>query len=137
MYGSFGPLPWQKAPGTPYGFDPNSLPFFEVSKNIKILSEAAYKESREFERVRMLLDKAKKIYFLGFGYQIDNMERLGISNLNANKSVMGTAYRLSHQDVKLVLNKISRCSAGMYHKHCDGNGQVLIHPRWVDRRGCV
>jgi len=60
---------------------------------ISIMCEGI-KESTEFEKAHDLLKQAEAIYFLGFGYNPGNLDRLKILSFITDKSVYGTAYGL-------------------------------------------
>ena len=89
VHGSLGPLPWQAPGGTDY------CPLFgagitaiEMGRRIKVASQniavvlQPQPKSKEFILACERLKEAKKIYFLGFGYNADNLEMLGLSQLN-------------------------------------------------------
>ena len=89
VHGSLGPLPWQ-APG---GIDYYPLfgtgnPAIEMQRRIKVACEnivivfQTQPKSNEFKLAYERLKEANKIYFLGFGYNTDNLEMLGLSQLD-------------------------------------------------------
>ncbi len=88
VHGSLGPLPWQASGGIDYYplFSRNDGPY-EFGKRIKvavdnivIVSEAQPK-SQEFELANKLIGEAERIYFLGLGYYLANLERLGLKEV--------------------------------------------------------
>ena len=93
VHGSLGNLSWQAADGIPYGAvdedtnertDKNIL---SAAKQIKIITEDRVK-SDEFQKAHQLLSESERIYFLGFGYDPINMERLGIQTLSSKARIM-------------------------------------------------
>jgi len=89
FHGSLGPLPWQADGGTDY------CPLFgagiaavEMGRRIKVASQniaiviGTQPKSKEFTFACKRLKEARKIYFLGFGYNPDNLEMLGLSQMD-------------------------------------------------------
>lgn len=79
VYGSLGPLPWQKPKGKQYGQinldDPNEMEC--ISNQIKIPFDPLYIPT-EFIPAYKVISSAHRIYFLGFGYHDSNLKRLKI-----------------------------------------------------------
>jgi len=89
LHGQLGYLPWQKEGGRAYA---NLVDVANVKKgaeNIKIIHEDI-KDDKEFQKAHELLDRAKHIYFLGFGFHPTNMKRLKIWN-DGTKLIAGTS----------------------------------------------
>ncbi len=77
----------------------------QVAKNIKIVSEDL-KESEDFKLAKELLMEAEKIYFLGFGYNETNLNRLKIIeiiNSYPDKEIRGTAVNLKSAERRRVI----------------------------------
>lgn len=53
-----------------------------ISRQIKIIHEADVEKDVEFKKAHELLSDADNIYFLGFGYNDENLKRLKISELS-------------------------------------------------------
>lgn len=108
VYGSMGPLEWQseytkhRLPLVPYvnKLDRNTIYF--AAEGIKIIPQKSSSPSKEFTEAQDLISKAKALYFLGFGYSKDNMERLGIKTLRMPQKIMGTAKGLGYQEYQEV-----------------------------------
>lgn len=90
-----------------------------LAKSINIVSENA-SDRRKVNRSRKLLAAAKKIIFLGFGYDERNVDRLGLKEIVASPSypvandnehemtahpVVGSAYGLELQEQITIRNK--------------------------------
>ena len=106
VHGSLGPLPWQDTEGRPYGgpLQPQHMSF--AADRIKIVYEGAEWDP-EFDKARELISTAHRIYFLGFGYYKDNVERLHLGKCRGGAGVFGTAFKFSPreiQDVYRLLN---------------------------------
>ncbi len=103
VYGQAGYLDWQEKPmGAPvrsYQTIDGAEDGWKKAKNcaqaIKILGEGKY-DSEEFVRTEKYLSEARKIYFLGFGYNPENMRRLGHYFI-LGKAVFGTYYQAKYK----------------------------------------
>jgi len=108
VYGSMGCLDWQfdnpenNLRLVSYGnkLDRNRIYF--SAEGIKIIPQKSSSPSKEFTEAQDLISKAKALYFLGFGYSKDNMERLGIKTLRMPQKIMGTAKGLGYQEYQEV-----------------------------------
>ncbi len=119
LYGKLGMLPWETAKPDEYTREYNSkiLPHLlrRSTKSLKIIYDKLELDNAEFKQARQLLSAARRIYFLGFGYHKDNLERLKIKSYftysqigstdTFSKTVEGTAFKLS-QDLKDTIPKL-------------------------------
>jgi len=82
VHGRLGHLEWQPLHSLPVPYDSRSTQelIAMASKNIKIIHEDIT-EDKEFNEAHKLIESAKKIVFLGFGYNRTNLERLGVGNV--------------------------------------------------------
>jgi hypothetical protein len=111
VHGSLGRLPWQQesafSAALPLEYGKYSeKPHIDIArKNIQIIPEAKA-ESPEFKRAHDLLNKAERIYFLGFGYHKANVNKLGITSLNKDHDVemKGTDRNLSRSTRNFIRN---------------------------------
>ena len=104
LHGRLGYLPWEH----PTGRDFNTVIDEEVLRKcidqIKIIHEDITDgRDADFEKAKRLLEWAEKIYFMGFGFNNLNGERLGIANISENKSV-ATAFGLSQNEVGSIIS---------------------------------
>ena len=113
MYGSLGCLEWQdvdsESPEQQVRYGTQDIygardieTVISAANNIKIIPEKSDKLPKEFQEARKLIENAQALYFLGFGYSKDNMERLGIETLRMPQKKMGTAKGLGHQEYQEV-----------------------------------
>lgn len=114
VYGSLGRLEWQfdkQLPLVSYGQSLNIDTIISASKGIKIIPSKKPQEvfnvvqksiSDEFNEAQKLIAAAKAVYFLGFGYNQTNMERLGIELRRRDIKKMGTAKGLGYQETQEV-----------------------------------
>jgi len=79
VYGLLDYLPWQKSDGREYKnkYSGDFETMRKTGSNIKIIHEKEdIERDPEFNRAHSLIEDAKKIYFLGFGYDSTNIKRL-------------------------------------------------------------
>lgn len=77
LHGHLGLLPWQGKGGQEYGTNEESIHLGNASSTIKIIHEAVDTDP-EFQKARELIEEAKTVVFLGFGYAATNVDRLKI-----------------------------------------------------------
>jgi hypothetical protein len=126
VYGCLGRLNWQvENPETPlknlkYGAELRAGYIMTAAENIKIMPEKSKELPEGFQEARKLIANADALYFLGFGYDKTNMERLGIDASVKPSKVMGTAYRLDYQRTReverLQIKQLSRHHRGLVRK---------------------
>ena len=107
VYGSLGRLEWQsdtQLPLVSYGNKLDRDRILLSADSIKIIPRPKQENvvlesvSDEFNEARKLIAGANALYFLGFGYNQTNMERLGIKTLKKPQKKMGTAKDLGYQE---------------------------------------
>jgi len=95
LHGKLGDLPWQNTDSTKCREYNNTLSnqSVKISSNaIKIVCEDIDSDT-EFKEAHKVLAEAEYIYFLGFGYDRTNLERLNISAIATKaRKITGTAY---------------------------------------------
>lgn len=105
FYGKLGDLDWQHPEGRPYNDSSNDN--LRSRNIIKLSAEGIKTMHDDYDRsgVIELLSKAEIIYFLGFGYDPNNLEKLGINKLikkyeemDKPKIVRGTAFGIKDYD---------------------------------------
>jgi len=99
VYGQIGPLEWQGSPNLPYGKDPNSV-WPRFASHLKIIYEAEH--TSEVEEARKLIQKAQRIFFLGFGFAKENLEILQIPNILESQKIYGTAFGLTSIEIAKI-----------------------------------
>ncbi len=93
VHGKLNDLKWQNSAGREYDKDRNYGAYLLHSANgIKIIHEDI-DDSESFKEAHKLLDHSEKIYFLGFGYNEKNLERLKISEY-LDRTIQGTSLGL-------------------------------------------
>jgi len=82
--------------GRPYGHKYALLDVNALCQNIKIVHEIAGMK----KEVQTIIEKAYRIFFLGFGYAKENLQALGIGTVNYGyKQIFGTALGLSDKEL--------------------------------------
>ena len=104
VHGALGKLPWQPGDGSTsvqYGIATNPSQIKVASSCIKVLREGQ-NDGPEFTRARQLLRDARRVHFLGFGFNKTNIERLGISAIPSPPAVGATGRGLSHETLSML-----------------------------------
>jgi hypothetical protein len=117
VYGSVGPLSLTGWYG--YGNDipyrDNNDSFFMVearSKGIRVVGEERTEATEGGEsvkdQVKELLQKYKKIFFLGFGYDIDNLNAIDLpKNIDQTWKIYGSAKGMTEREIKEVRSRLT------------------------------
>ena len=112
VHGQLGLLDWQtkvEEEARSYGGPLTKANLIKASQNIKIIHEDVEKDV-EFAKARELIKEAERVYFLGFGYDTINMERLNVKSAMKNQFV-GTGIGVTpnlHAKVKMFFKSIDR-----------------------------
>lgn len=100
-------MPW-KGGNLPYKgpYDINKIK--EIKDNIRIVYEKDNFNSK-IRFMKSAIERAKRIFFLGFGYATENLDFLDIPNyLSIDKEVFGTAFDLYDNEIKKIKNCLSK-----------------------------
>ncbi len=111
VYGSLGRLPWQPDSGLLKGIPeveysalrsgdglPPKIATIDRAANSIYLVRESSGDTPTFARAKELLQQAQRIYILGFGFNMTNLERLGLLDPDFHTvEIQGTAYDLSTQ----------------------------------------
>ena len=95
MYGKLDHLPqedWKEGKKREYGSIPSGQSLIDTSKGITLIHES--KEQGSFKEAHKLLGEVRRIYFLGFGYNKNNLENLNIRNQIRSQGASGTGFKL-------------------------------------------
>lgn len=96
VYGGFGNFPWDEG-GIPYDYNVTPEILKRFANGIKIMSDE--RDTEELKISKELIDKADYIYFIGFGYDENNLKRLGVSyRILKRGRFSGTAFNLKPSD---------------------------------------
>ncbi len=99
--------------------------FIEAAKDIKIYSKVleAHK-SREYLEDLM---KAKRIYFLGFGYHEQNLLALGLKKgvLSEDTQILGTAYDMNDREMQDIHSRLAK-SIGWKNRGFTGPADEVV-----------
>jgi hypothetical protein len=115
LHGRLGYLPWENAHGRDFGSTLDRDNVRASVDQIKIIHEDIDdNRDSDFKKAKLLLESAEKIYFMGFGFNKLNVDRLGLSGLQPNKSI-ATAFGLTTNEIGFI-NKMT-------------NGKILFENR--------
>jgi hypothetical protein len=97
VHGVLGKLPWQDPSGCgrEYEKTEHKAHIKKSSDAIKIIHEGIEGDT-EFTEAQKLIDQAKRLLFLGFGFHKTNVARLGINW--SNRMIMGTGFGLTETE---------------------------------------
>jgi hypothetical protein len=112
IYGCIDDPPWKKG-GYKYGESYNLKYLDEARKRIKIVGENVGDPLRPFRtQADLLLGSARKIFFLGFGYDPQNLEILGIpkrfKDIPKPPSILGTGQGLIPAEINKIKLRLGR-----------------------------
>ena len=114
LYGKLGMLPWEIIKKDDYSRNYNSEispPILRrSSKSLKIIHDQVLPDNEDFRQARKILGNARRIYFLGFGYHTENLDRLKIRSLTS--STIGTT---NITTTPLISKIIEGTSFGLLH----------------------
>ena len=89
VYGKIAEIEWKKD-GLKYGKDFDYQQINELKNNIDIIHYD--KNEQDFSEIRKTIKRAKRIFFLGFGFARENMDILGIPHVFKHEpEIYGTA----------------------------------------------
>jgi len=122
VYGCIDEPPWKKGEHK-YG-DSYTLPYLDgARKRIKIVGESvATYGHMELGKVDLLLRSPRKIFFLGFGYDSQNLELLGIpqrfEGISQPPAILGTGQGLFQEEIDSIQLRLGVNNARLV-KGCD------------------
>jgi hypothetical protein len=103
IHGKLGQLPISGHPCRRYkpGFNSDELGI--AWNQIKVISDHNYK-SESYVQAYQILCNAERIYFLGFGYHVDNLEMLAVDQIKG-KIIYGTSFGLGDSERESIFNR--------------------------------
>ncbi len=109
VFGQIAGLDWQELESRiEYGRDINLIDIQRLADKLRIIYEE--EENPALEEARELISKAKRVFFLGFGYAKENCEVLKLPEvLNAKPRIYGTALDFTTKEIQSI--------RGMFHQH--------------------
>ncbi len=97
VYGGFGNFPWEEK-GILYEYNVTPEILIRFANGIKIMSDE--RDTVALESAKQLIANADYVYFMGFGYDENNLKRLGVPIRTSNRPrYLGTAYNLKNSDI--------------------------------------
>ena len=99
MYGSLGSLPELSAGGRAYG-ESGTAATLAAAKEIHLVRRSA--TSQSFNDARNLMKGAERIIVLGFGFEKNNLARLGMMDFAKSAEIIATLYKVCPVDEKRI-----------------------------------
>ena len=107
LHGSLGDLMRGSQDHVPFGgiagnrsgvpYDQQLVSFMpSCERSIRIVHEV--QDNAQFTQARGLLTSAERVFFLGFGFGVTNVDRLNLSCVNERASVCYTRYEMTDQE---------------------------------------
>ena len=128
-YGKLGSLPFEDKNGIPYGTQEPTIEQLKLaSKGIRIVSEVQNRDDPEFVKARRLLKNAERIYFIGFGYNQENMDQLNISSSRKGATIIGTAFHMSSTEKGRVVTYFRTKARNIKLKDINANDFIKSIP---------
>lgn len=121
IYGCIDRPQWSS--GRAYRTDYNLSDVNRLSKNIKIVHEIVEMKSE----VQQIIEKAQRIFFLGFGYAKENLQALGIGSVNyVGKRVFGTTLGLTNKEHGEILKYLKLNFRDCHPPVHNTDGEVIL-----------
>lgn len=101
LHGRLGCLPWQGVGGRAFSHEADQQSLRVSIDNLKIIHEDITDgRDEDFTTAKRLLAQAQQIFFLGFGFNRTNVERLDIGKIDAgHTAAIATAFGMKNQEV--------------------------------------
>jgi hypothetical protein len=106
VYGKIDNFPWENPSGGEYKSEYSVTDIVNTSDNIKLIHE---RNDEFLNEIKEIIAEAKNIFFLGFGYDVGNMQALGWpENFNEDKRIFGTAFNLTQSRISEIRAMIQK-----------------------------
>lgn len=106
VYGKIDDFPWEDPPGLEYRAVYSFEDILKASNNIKLIHE---RDDEFLNEIKKVIAKAKNIFFLGFGFDEENMKALGWpKNFNESTKIFATARNASEERIERIRNIIRK-----------------------------
>jgi hypothetical protein len=104
LYGSLGQLPWGDEGGCEYSNKEDGRRYISCIDTLHIIPDT--ERDKAFQKARALIEKAKYIIFLGFGFDDENIKRLDISTM-VGKQIYATCYGYTSEEQNKITSKFT------------------------------
>jgi hypothetical protein len=108
VYGKIAPLNWENGnEGLSYRTKVNELILNQYSKNIRTIYEE--EKNPELENIELDLQEAEQVFFLGFGYDDENMNIIKVPEVfSIETMIYGTGFGLNVKEISDIKSKIMK-----------------------------
>lgn len=106
VFGKIADLPWESSSGLDYRCKCDYDRICKIKDNIRTIFEDT--DNDLSERIRGQIAKARRVFFLGFGYHRENLEILGIPDVLCDEQyIYGTALGFTDKEIKRVRENLN------------------------------
>ena len=106
VYGVMSQLSWQDKRGSEYRSEIGYEELQRLQSNIKVIHE---RTGHDIEVIKDLISRAKRVFFLGFGYAQENLDVLDLPNVfKKNQQIFGTAIGFTEKERREIIKKLRR-----------------------------
>jgi hypothetical protein len=110
VYGKISDLPWQSNESIFYGAN-GEIEIKKYSENIKIIYDKR-KSEQEIKTIKGEINNAERIYFLGFGFALENLKILEIPHLlKPGQKVYATAFNWKEKEIEKLKKNFTQNQA--------------------------
>jgi|CXWL01.1.fsa_nt_gi hypothetical protein len=123
IHGKVNSLPWQEGQRRRYqkgGFIPE---IFDLAKDIKLPGD----NPNDVDRAKVIIQDAEKIYFIGFGYDEQNLQQLDLNLFTPDKHIFGTCLGFSVVRQGIVKDLFSRTTIELYPQNTNAFDFIMNH----------
>ena len=116
-YGTVGKLPWQEPQtGFAFGAEPDGGKLLALAGKLRTFTEGVDPSKSDISAVRLALNNAKNLAFLGFAFHRLNLDLLfpDVVGSNDDRSIYATASGLSNSDVQVISKELSHLAGIRY-----------------------
>jgi hypothetical protein len=108
LHGSLGSLPWQDPNGRAYDSAVTAQALSTAVTGIKIIHEDLTGDrDADFQKAKRLIAEAEQIFFLGFGFDATNTNRLGLKKFSQpNQRILGTALGFFNSELMTIRTRL-------------------------------
>jgi hypothetical protein len=121
LYGSLGEL--QGANARDYSNRLDTMSLGIASSSVKII-DTAREDTEEFQKAHMLIKEARKLVFVGFGFDPTNLERLKIHDHFTGQEIYATAYGLEEEEIDKRIYSPLHQQDPNFHLNIDRTGSM-------------
>jgi SIR2-like domain len=105
VHGALGEVDWSDPNWKPLHGTLNSETFDRAANKVRIVSEGS-RDDEAYAEARHFILGARRVYFVGFGFHDENVDRLAVSGMLAGKAVYSTRFDFSEQQTQQIRGRL-------------------------------